>query len=157
MGNKKRGSGTHGHGSSKKRRGAGSRGGRGAAGLGKKAKHKKIQGIRSKHLGERGFNRPPKVVEETATINLREIDRRIEDFVEQGAAEEADGGYVFDAEAAGYDKVLAGGDLREDIDIRAEAFSKSAKQKIEEHGNEAVTTGGSEASDDEDAGDDEDA
>lgn len=152
MGNKDRGSGTHGHGSSKKRRGAGSRGGRGDAGLGKKAKHKKIQGIRGEHLGEHGFNRPPKVVEEVATINLQEIDRRIEDFVEAGVAEEDGDGYVFDAEAAGYDKVLGGGELRGDIDIKAEAFSERAREKVEEHGNEAITTG-----DDNDSADDEDA
>lgn len=149
MGNKKRGSGTHGHGSSKNRRGAGSRGGRGAAGLGKKAKHKKIQGIRSQHLGEHGFNRPPEVVEETETVNLREIDRRIEEFVAEGAAEEDGDGYMFDADAAGFDKVLGAGSLRHDIDIKADAFSESAVRKIEENGNEAISTG--------DAGEDEDA
>lgn len=157
MGNKKRGSGTHGHGSSKKRRGGGSRGGRGAAGLGKKAKHKKIQGIRSQHLGEHGFNRPPKVVEEVETINLREIDRRIEDFVAAGVAEEKDGGYVFNATAAGYGKVLGGGELQGDIDIKAEAFSERARQKIEGRGSEAITTGDSESAEDGDAGGDEDA
>lgn len=149
MGNKDRGSGTHGHGSSKKRRGGGSRGGRGAAGLGKKAKHKKIQGIRSEHLGEHGFNRPPDVVEETETINLRDIDRRIDAFVEAGVAEEDGEGYVFDAEKAGFDKVLGAGVLRKDIDIKATAFSESAKRKIEENGNDAIRTADNE--DDEDA------
>lgn len=142
MGSKHRGSGTHGHGSSKKRRGAGNRGGRGRAGLGKKATHKKVLARKTgDHLGERGFKRPQKVVTETHTINIQEIDQRIEQFVEEGVAEESSGTFIFDAEKAGYDKVLGSGRLTKDIDIQAAAFSDSARRKIEEHGNEATVTG----------------
>lgn len=136
MGNKDRGSGTHGHGSSKKRRGAGNRGGRGKAGLGKKAKHKKMQ-QRDEYLGEKGFSRAEQ--EETTGINLKDIDQRIDTFVEEGVAEQDGDGYVFDAEAAGYDKVLAGGHLTQDIDVKAAAFSERAQEKIEDNGNSAIT------------------
>lgn len=141
MGKKKkgRGSGT-GRGSGKKGRGAGNRGGRGKAGMGKKAKHKKQSAEQvGEYLGERGFNRPQGAVEETEAINLRDIDRDIETFVEEGVAEESGDGYVFDAGAAGYDKVLGAGRLTRDIDVKAPEFSDSARRKIEDTGNEAVT------------------
>lgn len=135
---KMRGSSTHGHGSSKKNRGAGSRGGRGKAGLGKKAKHKKQTALEGgKYLGEKGFNRPGQ--REQDGINLRDIDQRIESFVAEGVAEDDGDGYVFDADEAGYDKVLAKGQLRKDIDVRSKAFSDRAEDKIEESGNEAIT------------------
>ncbi len=138
MAKKGRGSGTHGHGSSKKNRGAGNRGGRGNAGRGKKAKHKKVTGMKDDVLGESGFNRPKKLQKDVNTINLKEIDQRIEKFVEQGFAEEKDGSYVFDAKEAGFDKVLASGRLFKDIDVKAEEFSDSAERKIEESGNQAI-------------------
>lgn len=148
MGSKKRGSGTHGHGSSKKRRGAGNRGGRGRAGLGKKAKHKKIQAKKKGgHLGEKGFTRPQKTVEETVVINLRDIDQRIDEFVAQGYAEESGNGYVFDAEEAGFDKVLGTGRLTKSIDIKAAAFSSVAQTKIEDAGNQAILTEDAEPAD----------
>lgn len=139
MGNKDRGSGTHGRGSGKKGRGAGNRGGRGNAGYGKKAKHRKQEAWNTGYkLGERGFKRPQGASQENEVINLRDIDQNIEAFVEAGLAEEEDGGYVFDAGEAGYDKVLGEGNLTKDIDIKAPDFSSSAERKLEENGNEAI-------------------
>lgn len=135
MGNKNRGSGTHGHGSSKKNRGAGNRGGRGKAGLGKKAKHKKSSIKGDDHLGEKGFKRD---ADDEDGINLRDIDQRIDAFVADGVAEEDGDSYVFNARDAGYDKVLGAGRLTKDIDVKADAFSDTATRKIEEHGNEAI-------------------
>lgn len=144
MGNKNRGSGTHGHGSSKNRRGAGNRGGRGRAGLGKKAKHQKVLANKQgDHLGEQGFTPPEQ--EETTVINLRDVDQLIDEFAEAGYAEKDGDTYVFDAEAAGYDKVLGAGRLTKSIDIKAESFSDSAQHKLEENGNEAIITAESEA------------
>ena len=133
---KKNKSGTHGHGSSKKNRGAGNRGGRGNAGSGKKASHHKIKGGEVHELGETGFNRYGS--SEQDGINLRDIDQRIEYFVEQGVAEETEDGYVFHADKAGYSKILGTGKLTREIEIRAEDFSGSAESKIEEAGAEAV-------------------
>lgn len=134
---KKNKSGSHGYGSSKKNRGAGNRGGRGNAGKGKKAKHEKMTEDGVHQLGEKGFNSRQ---EDQNGINLRDIDQRIEEFVEAGVAEETDDGYVFHAEEAGYDKILGGGKLTEDIEIHAEKFSSSAERKIEEAGSEAIVT-----------------
>ena len=134
---KKKKSGSNGHGSSKKNRGAGNRGGRGNAGRGKKAKHEKMTKDGIHQLGEKGFNsRTP----EQNGINLRDIDQKIEEFVEAGVAEETDNGYVFHAEEAGYEKILGGGHLTRQIEIHAEKFSSSAEDKLEEADGEAVKT-----------------
>lgn len=135
---KGRGSGT-GRGSSKKQRGKGNRGGVGKTGLGKKSKHKKMS-VEGTYLGEHGFTRPQELVEDTEVINLRDIDQHIERFVEQGYAEQDGQQYVFDAEAAGFGKVLGTGDLTRDIDIKAPAFSAGAREKIEDGGNDAIVT-----------------
>jgi large subunit ribosomal protein L15 len=128
-------SGSHGYGSSKKNRGAGNRGGRGDAGSGKKGQSKNMTKEGINELGEHGFNsRKP----EQDGINLRDIDQRIDEFVEEGVAEETDSGYVFHADEAGYDKVLGGGQIRNSIEVRAESFSDSAERKIEESDSEAV-------------------
>ncbi len=132
---KKNKSGTHGYGSSKKNRGAGSSGGRGNAGRGKKAKHHKMKGGEVYQLGEKGFNSRK---DPQNGINLIDIDQRIEEFVEQGSAEETDSGYVFYADKAGYDKVLGKGTLYNTIEIHAEKFSDSAEEKIKETDSETV-------------------
>ena len=132
---KKNKSGSHGHGSSKKNRGAGNRGGRGKAGGGKKAQSKNMTKSGINELGEEGFNSRK---ESQNGINLKDIDQRIEEFVEQGLAEEDDGSYVFHADEAGYDKILGGGKITRSIEIRAESFSDSAEEKIEESEAEAT-------------------
>ncbi len=131
---KKKKSGSYGKGSSKKGRGAGSRGGRGAAGQGKKGMQKKMTKDGIHELGEKGFSSQT----EQNGINLRDIDQRIESFVEQGLAEETDSGYVFHADEAGYEKILGSGKLTKEIEVHAEKFSSTAEKKIEEAGGEAV-------------------
>jgi len=91
---KKNKSGSHGYGSSKKNRGAGNRGGRGNAGSGKKGQSKKMLKDGVQEMGEHGFNSRK---EPQTGINLRDIDQRIDEFVEEGVAEETDSGYVFHA------------------------------------------------------------
>ncbi len=129
-----RGSRTHGGGSQKKGRGAGNRGGRGDAG---RKKHE-----RAKHppIGKSGFKRPQKVLEEVEVSNVGDIDRKVEKLVDEGVAEETDDGYEVHAEALGVDKVLGSGQVRNKLVVRADDFSDSAVEKIEEAGGEAVVT-----------------
>ncbi len=133
---KKNKSGSHGHGSSKKNRGAGSRGGRGKAGSGKKASHNRMTEEGLKEMGEHGFN--PFEDNEQDGLNLRDIDQRIEEMVEAGLAEEEDGRFIVDLDELGYEKVLGTGKLTKEIEIHAESFSSSAERKIEESEGEAV-------------------
>ncbi len=141
-----RGSRTHGGGSQKKRRGAGNRGGRGDAG------RKKHEAREHPPLGKHGFKRPQKVVEETETVNVGDLDRGVHGLVEDGVAEEAGDGYEVDANDLDVDKVLGGGQVRNTLTVYADDFSDSAVEKIEEAGGEVVVT----ADEDEDEGDAED-
>lgn len=129
-----RGSRTHGGGSQKKRRGAGNRGGRGDAG------RKKHESANHPPIGKSGFKRPQKVVEEVEVSNVGDIDRKIDDLVDEGVAEETGDGYEVNAEALGVDKVLGSGQVRTTLTVYAEDFSDSAVEKIEEAGGEAVVT-----------------
>ncbi|MEF8880763.1 MAG: uL15m family ribosomal protein, partial [Candidatus Nanohaloarchaea archaeon] len=104
-------------------------------GSGKKGQSKRMTKDGVHELGETGFtSRQP----DQNGINLRDIDERIETFVEEGLAEKDGDSYVFDAEEAGYDKILGKGHLNKEIEIHAESFSSSAKEKIEEADGEAV-------------------
>lgn len=132
---KKNKSGSNGYGSSKKNRGAGNRGGRGNAGKGKKAKHEKMTKDGIHQLGEKGFNSRQR---DQTGINLRDLDQRIEEFVEEGVAEKDGDKYVFHAEKAGYDKILGRGKITQEIEIHAEKFSSSAEEKIQDSDSEAI-------------------
>ncbi|MDY6765502.1 MAG: uL15m family ribosomal protein [Halobacteria archaeon] len=127
-----RGSRTHGGGSQKKRRGAGNRGGRGNAGRKKHERHN------YPGLGKHGFKRPQKVVEETETINVGDLDKQIHELADTEVAEQTSGGFEIDVTELGVDKVLGGGQVRNELVVHADDFSDSAVEKIESAGGEAV-------------------
>ncbi|MEF8888085.1 MAG: uL15m family ribosomal protein [Haloarculaceae archaeon] len=138
MTNKKkrqRGSRTHGGGSHKNRRGAGHRGGRGAAGRDKHEFHN------HEPLGKSGFSRPEKVKEDVATVDVRELDEDAAVLAAEGVAEETDGGYRVDARDVVEDghevdvvKVLGAGQVRGELEVVADDFSETAREKIESAG-----------------------
>ncbi len=153
MTNKKRrqrGSRTHGGGSHKNRRGAGHRGGRGAAGRAKHEFHN------YEPLGKHGFSRPDSVQEEILTIDVQKLDEDALLYAADDVAEETDGGYRIDARDVvedGYEadavKVLGGGQVRNQLEVVADAFSASARALIEEAGGEAVLSERGEVDEDE--------
>jgi len=125
---RKRGSKTHGYGSKKKHRGAGSRGGRGMAGS---AKHMKFRIMKTdpEHFGKRGFKTlacRKITASKPKAMNLRDIERL------------AGGNKEFDAGKAGFEKILGSGAPKKPMTIKAHAFSDKAKQKIEESGGKAL-------------------
>lgn len=136
MTNKKkrqRGSRTHSGGSHKNRRGAGHRGGRGAAGRDKHEKHNYDP------LGKHGFTPPEKVQDDVLTVDVRKLDEDAMVLAADGVAEETDGGYRIDARDVvedGYEadvvKVLGTGQVRNELDVVADAFSASAREKLVE-------------------------
>jgi large subunit ribosomal protein L15 len=142
MTNKKkrqRGTRTHGGGSQKNRRGAGHRGGRGAAGRDKHEYH------HYPPLGEEGsgFTRPEKAQDTVVTVDVRELDEDAPLLVADGLAEETDGGYeidardvVDDADNADRVKVLGAGQVRNELSVIADDFSDGAVEKIEAAGGE---------------------
>jgi len=138
---RQRGSRTHGGGSHKNRRGAGHRGGRGAAGRDKHEHHNHPP------LGKSGFKRPEKAQTDVATIDIRELDEDAPLLAAEGLAEETDGGYridahevVDDADNADVVKVLGSGQVRNVLEVVADEFSDTAEEKIEAAGGSVELT-----------------
>ena len=135
---KQRASRTHGWGSPKKHRGAGSRGGRGNAGRGKKGQQKMslINAKKLKTIGKYGFfNKTKKTV---FSINLGVLCQKIELLKDLELINKTKDGYLIDLNAVGYDKLLGGGqmpELNDKITIQASSYTPIAKEKIEKHPN----------------------
>ena len=130
---KLRGSRSVGGGCTKKRRGAGHRGGRGQAGGNKH--HWTWMVINDpNHFGKYGFKRPQKTIQKFKPINLSFIDNEIQKFLAEDIAVEEDGQIVLDVTELGYNKVLGKGNLSTSMVIKSPMFSKSAIAKIEEAG-----------------------
>lgn len=117
-----RGSTTHGWGAKKRHRGEGTRGGRGMAGAGKRAKQKKISILKqfgTAYFGKHGFRRPQKVLTSEKAINICDLD-----FKET----------KIDLNKLGYTKLLGKGKPSQKYDITVKSCSKKAKEKIEKAG-----------------------
>ncbi|MGV8144384.1 MAG: uL15 family ribosomal protein [Methanothermobacter sp.] len=134
---KMRGSRTIGGGSSKKRRGAGHRGGRGMSG-GHKHMWSWIVKYDPDHYGKSGFKRPQKTVYKFNPINLEFLDEKLEELVSDGIAEKKEGKIIVDVSKLGYNKVLGKGRITKPAIIKSPKFSQSAIEKIEEAGGEAA-------------------
>ena len=117
--NRMRGQKTHGWGSKKKHRGAGSRGGVGRAGITKHMKlHFKKKGIQ---VGARGYKSLAQrnIKKSTKSISLRDLMKL------------ADGKKEVILKEHGYDKVLGNGEVTGPVKVIAKSFSKRAIEKIE--------------------------
>jgi large subunit ribosomal protein L15 len=138
---RQRGSRTHGGGTHKNRRGAGNRGGRGRAGRKKHEQHN------YEDVGKSGFKRPEKTDRDVAVVSVQELDEDVALLAEDGVAEETESGYRVDARDVvddGWDadvvKVLGGGQLYEQLEVTADAFSDTAVDLIEGEGGDAVVS-----------------
>lgn len=135
---KLRGSRTIGGGSSKKRRGAGHRGGRGMSG-GQKHMWSWIVKYDPDHYGKYGFKRPQKTIYKFKTVNLSFLDEKLDELVEKGTATKDGDKFVIDVTKIGYNKVLGKGKINKPVLIKSPKFSESAARKIEEAGGKAET------------------
>ena len=138
---RQRGSRTHGGGTHKNRRGAGNRGGRGRAGRSKHEFHN------YEPKGKHGFKRPQDIREEVLEIDVKKLDEDAILYAADGLAEETDDGYAIDARDVVEDgheadvvKVLGGGQVRNVLTVTADAFTESAREKLEKSGGEAILT-----------------
>src|SRR3989338_10238991 len=124
---------THGGGAKKKRRGSGHRGGFGMAGSGKRADQKKPTILKlygSSYFGKKGFKLPAKVVHKLDTINLYEIEEKVDIL-----GKKENDTYVIDIKDK---KVLGTGRLTKKVKITCAAFSKNAEAKIKKLGGEII-------------------
>jgi large subunit ribosomal protein L15 len=134
-----RGSHTHGYGSKKKHRGAGSRGGRGMAGTGKRADTKKPTiAANTKYFGVHGFTSVRKV--EQTTLNLNTLVTRLSTLGEQqGKA------YVVDLSKSKYTKLLGSGSIDVAVTVTVGSASARAVEKVEAAGGTVVVLNAVEA------------
>lgn len=113
------------HGSHKKARGAGSRGGRGKAGY-HKHKWSYVVKYEPDHFGKFGFKPPRRRV--IKAINLDELEK----IAKEKKIEE------INLDELGFEKVLGKGKISIPLTIKAKYFSKKAIQKIEKVGGKAI-------------------
>lgn len=133
---KRRGRGT-GFGSHKKHRGGGSRGGRGLAGL---HKHKRMTAIKymPDHFGKKGLKRPEKVIKEIKSINLKDLDSRVEELLKEKKITQDKEGIKINLTELGYDKLLGTGQVKHKLIVEAKYFSKNVIKKLEDGKGKAV-------------------
>ena len=135
--NKLRGSRSNGGGCTKKRRGAGNKGGRGNAGASKQHWTWTAK-FDPDHYGIHGFKRPQKMIKKVNPVNLSYLEEQADNLIESGKASKDGDSIVIDVTELGYDKVLAKGKITKSFIISAPQFSASAIEKIEEMGGEAI-------------------
>ena len=130
-----RGHTTHGGGHRKKRRGAGSRGGRGLAGTGKKSGHRK----HLHWLGRTGFTSKRRAAA-PKTINVGFFTKEaVLNWVQEGQAAKEKDGYVIDLAKLGYGKLLGAGATLLKLKIIVDSYSAQAEQKITAAGGSIIS------------------
>ncbi|MBT6774540.1 50S ribosomal protein L15 [Candidatus Woesearchaeota archaeon] len=128
---------THGGGHRKKRRGAGSRGGRGNAGSGKRAGQKKA-GIKDSKLGNKGFTgMNAKSTKKEKTINVGYFTlEKVNKLLEKGSVKKENDFFVVDLSSLGYQKLLGSGNTKLKLKITVDNFVPRAEEKVKAAGGE---------------------
>ncbi|AFK20247.1 50S ribosomal protein L15 [Haloferax mediterranei ATCC 33500] len=135
---RQRGSRTHSGGTHKNRRGAGHRGGRGRAGRDKHEYH------HYEPRGKHGFKRPDSLQDTVAEVKIQKLDEDAALLAADGVAEKDGDAYTIDARDVAEDgwdvdvvKVIGGGQVRNELNVVADAFTAGAVELIEEAGGSA--------------------
>ena len=137
---RQRGSWTHGWGAKKKHRGAGSRGGRGFAGSGKRGDAKKtLYWNDSKYFGKRGFVNVN--AEKEVTINIAHLAAIAETLLKKNKAAKENGAISINLKELGYTKLLAAGNTKKKLNITVDKASKNAEEKITKTGGKLTLLG----------------
>jgi large subunit ribosomal protein L15 len=129
---KYRGSRTCGGGTHKNRRGAGNRGGRGRAGINAHHFVKWYKEMGGPVFGKDGFSNSSQI--HVTVMDVGIIDQIIPSLLAQGIAKNEGDAIVINTADMGINKVLGSGKVTKKLNISAEAFSESAKIKIEKMG-----------------------
>ena len=132
---KYRGSRTCGGGTHKNRRGAGNRGGRGRAGINAHHFVKWYKEMGGPVFGKDGFSNSSTLSVSVMDIGI--IDQIVPSLLAQGIAKNEGDVIVINVADIGIDKVLGSGKVTKKLNISAQAFSESAKIKIEKMGGKA--------------------
>lgn len=133
---RQRGSKTHGYGSMKKHRGAGHRGGRGNAGSGKRGDAKKPTFWKDEYFGKKGFKIHNKKL--AVPINLVELDKNAERWLAEKKIEKKSDMYIIDLGKLGFSKLIGKGKVLNKYEIKVDAYSTKAKEKLTEIGGKII-------------------
>ena len=135
--NKLRGSRSNGGGCTKKRRGAGNKGGRGNAGASKQHWTWTAK-FDPDHYGKHGFKRPQKMIKKVNPVNLSYLEEQADNLIERSKPTKDEDSIVIHVTQIDYDKFIAKVKITKSFIISAPQFSASAIEKIEEMGGEAI-------------------
>ena len=136
---KYRGSHTHGGGAKKKRRGAGHRGGRGMAGSGKRAHHKKQLVFKlygKDYFGKKGFHSKRKKLK---AVNISFLEDNFEKLLHDKIITKKNEFFEVNLDEMGCGKLLSSGKPTRRYKIFAKTFSEKTKGKIESAGGEIAS------------------
>ncbi len=130
-----RGSKTHGYGAMKKHRGAGSRGGRGMAGSGKRGDAKKPSINKDKnYFGKHGFKSIKARTNNVKKVNIDKLEQMLPKLFENKQAEKKGNIIFIDLKKLGCDKLLGSGKIKSKLEINVDYASKKAVEKIAKAG-----------------------
>jgi len=90
------------------------------------------------HFGKHGFTRPLAARREISTINVGEIDERLDELLQHGIAKREEERIVVDVRKLGFERVLGGGRVTHPLEVIAKEFVESAKRKLEGAGGKAI-------------------
>ena len=130
--------GTHGGGCRKNRKGSGHKGGKGLAGSGKRADHKKTLITKlygHTYFGKKGITSKKTEKDKRERINLEKIKESLEIYLKKGIAKKTTKGIEIKLEKY---KILGVGEIKEKLIIYAKEASKSAIEKIRKQGGEII-------------------
>jgi len=127
---------THGYGGKKKHRGAGSRGGRGMAGTGKKGDVQKpsIWG-NTNYFGKQGFHSHRKT---KFAINISYFNNQAEKLLLAKKIEKEGDFFIIDCKKLKINKILGSGKLKIKLKIKADSITPKAMEKIQNAGGEII-------------------
>jgi len=131
-----RGSRTCGGGTHKNRRGAGNRGGRGRAGINAHHFVKWYKEMGGPVFGKDGFSNSSRTTVTVMDVGI--IDQIVPSLLAQGIAKDEGGVIVINTADMGIEKVLGSGKVTKKLNITSQAFSESARVKIEKMGGKAL-------------------
>lgn len=138
---KLKGSRYYAHGYSNRTRGAGNRGGRGNAGSGKRADHKKPTFINQRRqFGKHGFKSIPQRFhkKEVKTISIAQLEEFANYYLEKGIFEKKNDIIFADLSKLDVKKLLANGDVKHKWNIKVAKASENAIEKISAAGGQVI-------------------
>lgn len=131
---------THGWGSMKKHRGAGHRGGRGAAGSGKRGDAKKPRYWKDmSRYGKHGFT--SHAPEREAIINVGHLASAAERMVAEGLATKQGETYALNLTTLGIERLLGAGIVNLRLNLTVTSASEKAVEKVQKAGGKVTVTG----------------